>query len=102
MSRDATGLDFDELALNSANWDRLKKELDRLRLNNEEQLLAIRLNNIGDFVLLHYAALPTSRSCIEAFNRLNDLYFNYYGEYRYSSYQKFCRARSEYFKKRGK
>ena len=99
MSRDATGLDFENMPFNEGNWEQLKKELARLRLNNEQQQIAIQLNSIQNFVMMHYAALPTARNMLEAFNELNDLYFDYYGEYRFSNYQKFCDARSNYLKR---
>ena len=101
MSRGTTGgLDFDELPFSKGNWERLIAEYKRLKMNNEEQQIAIRLNKISEFVMMHYQLLPTTRTSIEAFNKLNDLYFDYYGTYRFSCYQSFCQNRKIYLRKK--
>lgn len=93
-------VDPDELSFSDENFELLKKELKRLRMTNEEQMVAIRLCKVSDFVSLFFLEITTHNTKIEAFNYLNDVYFEYFGKYRFSNYQNFLRAMNNYLKNR--
>lgn len=86
------------LSFNQKNFELLKQELKRLQMNNAEQEIAIKLNKVSDFVTLFYMELPTARTKTEAFNKYNDIYFDYYGDYRFANYQNFLKAMNKYLK----
>ncbi len=92
------GLNIESLSFSDRNFELLKKEYKRLKMNNSEQMIAIKLNSVANFVSLFYAEITVCPTKTEAFNKLNDLYFDYYGEYRFLHYQNFLKAMNKYLK----
>ena len=93
-------IDVDNLDYTPDNFERLKREYDRLRMNNAQQLIVMKMRTTQGFVELHWFQMPHHRTAIEAFNMLNDMYFDYYGENRFSTYNTFVKCRDNYLKKR--
>jgi hypothetical protein len=57
-------------------------------LETENQLIKKLATNVG-FYNYFFEMLKTSKTNIEAFNRANDQYFEFFGEYKYSCYKSF-------------
>lgn len=54
---------------------------------------------IDGFYKAYFDLLKASTSNLEAFNKLNDEYFELFGVYRYSSYESFKKLQNRYLKK---
>ena len=57
-------------------------------LETENQLIKKLATNVG-FYNYFFEMLKTSKTTLEAFNRANDQYFEFFGEYKYSCYRSF-------------
>ena len=57
-------------------------------LETENQLIKKLATNVG-FYNYFFEMLKTSKTNLEAFNRVNDQYFEFFGEYKYSCYRSF-------------
>jgi hypothetical protein len=69
------------------NWQAAKQvEIEKLTKKVE------RMRQIGTtagFYKAYYDLLPKTKTYVDAFNQLNDEYFELFGVYRYSSYNTF-------------
>ena len=57
-------------------------------LETENQLIKKLATHVG-FYNYFFEMLKTSKTNLEAFNRANDQYFEFFGEYKYSCYRSF-------------
>ena len=66
----------------------------------EEQIAQIKkLVSIDGFFKIYFEKCKFSKTNKEAFNEVNELYFNYFGKYRYADYQAFKNITNYYHKK---
>ena len=66
-------------------------------LNHKNNMYA-KLGNTQKFFEYYVTELPKNRTNVAAFHVVNDLYFDLFGEYRYSSYDSFRRVYARYLK----
>lgn len=72
---------------NQKNWEAAKQvEIDKLTKKVERMR---EIGTINGFYQAYYKLLPKTKTYVEAFNQLNDEYFELFGVYRYSSYNTF-------------
>lgn len=64
----------------------------------ERQQVLLAISKPSTFFISFYNHLPHANSCIECFNQLNDLHFDIWGQYMYSSYNSFQTVYSKYLK----
>lgn len=58
-----------------------------------DQIIVIRkIATAKGFYDYYFAIIPEFSTRIEAFNYVNELYFELFGEYKYSSYQNFLKV----------
>lgn len=74
--------------MSSTTPEWLKEELIRVR--EENQMMKTLGTNQG-FFRYYFEQLKHHRTQIECFNMVNDRYFDFFGEYRYSCYNSFRR-----------
>lgn len=67
----------------------IQQQLDELQ---EQNRLMRQLATPVGFYQYFFKQLPQHRTQVECFNTVNDLYFDLFGEYRYSSYHSFRRT----------
>lgn len=72
----------------SENLESIKKELQKYK--EETELLRKLGSTVGFFNYYFYLLRdPQYRTRVEAFDAVNDLYFENFGDYRFSSYNSF-------------
>lgn len=59
-----------------------------------------KIHNPQGFYDYYFAQLPLHRTNVECFNAVNDLYFELFGDYKYSSYNSFQRRLTEIINKK--
>lgn len=71
------------------------------KLNELQQKVAHmrELGSTAGFFQAYFRMLKDTQTAVEAFNAVNDAYFEYWGEYRYSCWKSFRGAKNEYIKK---
>jgi len=72
-----------------------KHELDQLAQEEKYRAqvdLMRQLYSASGFFKFYFAQLPKHRTQIEAFNAVNELHMDLFGEYRYSDYNSFRHA----------
>lgn len=74
------------MSLKTPQW--LKEELARMQAENQ---LMRELGTNEGFFKHYFENLPKHRTQIECFNMINDQYFEFFGEFRYSCYNSFRR-----------
>lgn len=72
--------------MNADEKQKLLTELEALRRKNAEMRQLATANGFREF---YFNQLPYFKSNTEAFNHVNNLYLEYFGEYRYSSHDTF-------------
>ena len=68
-------------------------QLKEIKQLQQENNLMRQLGTATGFYEYYFKQLKYHRTNIECFNTVNDLYFDLYGEYRYSSYYSFARTK---------
>ena len=64
----------------------------------QREKVIISISKPNKFFETYFNNLKNSRTCIECFNKLNDLHFEIYGSQMYSSFQSFSRVYSRHVK----
>lgn len=64
--------------------------------------LILSISKPQNFFKTYFNNLKNSRTCVECFTKLNDLHFEIYGTYMYSSFDSFSKVYSRYIKKQTK
>jgi hypothetical protein len=70
------------------------KQIEELQLQNK---LMRQLATTNGFFQYYFSQLKYHRTNIECFNAVNDLYLDFFGEERYSSYKSFQVLQSRYY-----
>lgn len=66
----------------------------------EKYKLSVMLAKPKTFFETYFNNLPNARTCVECFNQLNDLHFEIFGEYMYTSMQSFLNQYTRNIKNR--
>ena len=74
----------------------LAKELDKLK---QENLLMKKIATTNGFYQYYFEQLKSHKTNIDCFNYINELYYNYFKEYKYSCYNSFKNQIKKYLKK---
>lgn len=75
--------------------EQLQQQNDRMRVQNE------RMRQLGrreGFIKIWFTMLEDAKTYEEAFNILNEEYFEYFGEYKYTDYNSFRVIKNRYTK----
>lgn len=71
------------------------KQLEQLQ---QEYELARKIGTRAGFFDYYFKKLKTARTQIEAFNEVNDKYFEIFGEYKYGGWSSFRNQIARYYK----
>lgn len=71
-------------------------QLQKLEVKIE---LIKQMATVSGFIELYFKELKTAKTQAEAFNNLNNKYYEFTGEYKYSSFDSFRKARNYYLKR---
>ena len=82
-------VDVENLPFTQESFEKLKHEVQRLRMKEQDFLLIEKMKDAWGFIQMYFMQIKTSRTYVEAFNTLNEKYFDLTGEYRYSDYNSF-------------
>lgn len=63
-------------------------EIEKLKKENE---LMRQLSTVDGFFIYYFSQCPVNKTNVEAFNFVNQKYFDLFGEYRYSDHDSFKR-----------
>lgn len=74
----------------------LAQQIEELQAQNK---LMRQLATTTGFYEYYFKQLSHHRTNFECFNHVNDLYFDIFGEYRYSSFKSFHNSISQHYKK---
>lgn len=80
----------------TAQEEHLAAEIALLKKENE---LMKKIATTDGFYRYYFSLLPIFNTNIEAFNQVNEMYYNFFKEYKYSSYDSFRRQIKIYIKK---
>jgi hypothetical protein len=72
-----------------------------MKIENEitqDHNFLLKALKVEGFIALYFSQLPKSRNCLEAFNEINEKYFDITGDYRYSGFHSFRNQLSHYIK----
>ena len=73
----------------------LKAELEQLK---KEREIMQKIATASGFYQYYFSQLLNYNSNLECFNAINDMYFDFFGEYRYSGYESFKQQIKKYSK----
>lgn len=76
--------------------EKLTAQLKRVQAEN---LQMQKLATVTGYFDIYFANLKHFKTNTETFHYVNDLYFNFFGEYRYSSYTSFQNCLKKHYKK---
>lgn len=65
----------------------------------EENVIICKIATSGGFYQYYFEQLKNHKTEVECFEVINDLYFKYFGEYKYSSYNSFRKLKNKHLKK---
>ncbi|RZJ33733.1 MAG: hypothetical protein EOO51_12640 [Flavobacterium sp.] len=82
-----------------AEKNALNLRLEKLEKQNQ---LMRQLSTRDGFYAKYFEEIPKAKTNEEAFNTLNDLYFELFGEYRYSDFDSFKTVTNRNYKKNKK
>lgn len=64
-----------------------------------ENVIICKIATSAGFYQYYFEELKYYKTEVECFNTVNDLYFKYFGEYKYSSYNSFRKLKNKHLKK---
>ena len=70
----------------------MQRQIREYRAMNGDYDMMRKLYKTEGFLHEYFERLKSSRTQLEAFNQVNDLYFELFGEFRYSSYHSFIQS----------
>jgi hypothetical protein len=70
--------------------------IEKLKKENE---IIRKIGTVTGFYEYYFQQLKNHKTEIECFEAVNDLYFEYFGEYKYSSYDSFRKVKNKYLKR---
>jgi len=65
----------------------------------EENVIICKIATSAGFYQYYFEQLKHYKTEVDCFNFVNDLYFKYFGEYKYSSYNSFRKLKNKHLKK---
>ena len=65
----------------------------------EENIIICKIATPAGFYQYYFDQLKHHKTEVDCFNTVNDLYFKYFGEYKYSSYNSFRKLKNKHLKK---
>lgn len=68
------------------------------KLQKENEIIC-KIATSSGFYQYYFDQLKFHKTNVECFETINDLYFKYFGEYKYSSYNSFRTLRNKHLKK---
>jgi hypothetical protein len=80
----------------TAQEQHLAALIEKLKKENE---IIRRIGTVTGFYEYYFQQLKNHKTEIECFEAVNDLYFEYFGEYKYSSYDSFRKVKNKHLKK---
>lgn len=80
----------------TAQEQHLQALVEKLKKENE---IIKRIATSAGFYEYYFEQLKHHKTEIECFDAINDLYFEYFGEYKYSSYNSFRKLKNKHLKK---
>jgi hypothetical protein len=72
-------------------------QLEITKLQEEFELIR-QLGRSNGFYMYYFSKLKDFKTNIDCFHHVNDLYYKYFNEYRYSSYNSFRTITNKYLK----
>ncbi len=73
----------------------LEAQLEKLR---EENKLIRQIATSSGFYQFYFSKLKDFKTNIACFNHANELYFKYFDEYKYASYESFRKLKNKYLR----
>jgi hypothetical protein len=80
----------------TAQEQHLAALIEKLKKENE---IIRKIGTVTGFYEYYFQQLKNHKTEIECFEAVNDLYFEYFGEYKYSSYDSFRKVKNKHLKK---
>lgn len=80
----------------TAQEQHLQAEILKLKKENE---LMRKLATTEGFYQYYFSQLPFFSSNLDCFNHINETYYNFFNEYKYSSYDSFKKLKNKFLKK---
>lgn len=80
----------------TAQEQHLQALVEKLKKENE---IIKRIATSAGFYEYYFEQLKHHKTEIECFDAINDLYFEYFGEYKYSSYNSFRKLKNKHLRK---
>ena len=74
----------------------LQEEIEKLKKEREIMRQIVTANG---FYKYYFSQLVNYKSNLDCFNAINDMYFDFFGEYRYSGYESFKQQIKKYINK---
>ena len=65
----------------------------------EENVVIRKIATSSGFYQYYFEQLKNHKTEVDCFETINDLYFKYFGEYKYSSYNSFRKLKNKHLKK---
>jgi hypothetical protein len=65
----------------------------------EENVIIRKIGSVAGFYQYYFEQLKNYKSNTECFEAINNLYFKYFGEYKYASYDTFRKLKNRHIKK---
>ncbi len=80
----------------TAQEQHLEALIQKLKAENE---IIKKIATSAGFYTYYFEQLKHHKTEVDCFETINDLYFKYFGEYKYSSYNSFRKLKNKHLKK---